>query len=112
MSDAWALLHSHRNEFDDVSLGSLCDAKGRDGRFVQTVDELVIDLSRHLATEKTLDLLLELATERNVAGMRDAMFSGEPINTTEHRAVMHVALRNQSDRPMQVDGVDVMPGRS
>jgi glucose-6-phosphate isomerase len=109
MSDAWTQLHSHRNEFDDVSLESLCDAQGRDDRFVHTVDELVVDLSRHLATEKTLDLLLGLAAERNVTGMRDAMFAGEPINTTEHRAVMHVALRNQSDRPMHVDGIDVMP---
>ena len=110
MSRAWDDLSAHRGELEGASLASLCDAPGRGDQFVHEVDGMVVDLSRHLASEHTLELLAALARERNVEGLRDAMFAGEPVNTTEHRAAMHVALRNRSDRPMQVDGRDVMPG--
>ena len=54
-------------------------------------------------------MLLDLARRQDVEGWRDHMFAGEKINTTEDRAVLHTALRNRSDRPVMVDGVDVMP---
>ncbi|MDP7029250.1 MAG: glucose-6-phosphate isomerase [Phycisphaerales bacterium] len=110
MSHALDALSDHRDALNDVSLAALCDAPGRRDRFVHSLDGMTVDLSRHLATEETLGLLVALARERDVERLRDAMFAGEPVNTTEHRAALHVALRNQSDRPMLVDGVDVMPG--
>ncbi len=70
---------------------------------------MLVDFSKHRATEETFALLIDLARAARVAETRDAMFAGEPINTSEGRAVLHVALRNRSNRPMTVDGQDVMP---
>ena len=109
MSRAWNDLHAHRSELGDITLRELIDAPNRAASFVHALGEFTIDLTRHLATPKTLSLLQSLARERDVEGLRDAMFAGEPVNTTEGRAAMHMALRNRSDRPMQVDGRDVMP---
>lgn len=71
---------------------------------------LLLDYSKNIIDQSTMNKLLELAKERKVIEMRDAMFNGEKINFTEGRAVFHVALRNRSDKPMNVDGNDVMPG--
>ncbi|GIY14861.1 glucose-6-phosphate isomerase [Caerostris darwini] len=71
--------------------------------------EILIDFSKNLIDEKVFNLLLELAKARNVEKARDAMFSGEKINFTENRAVLHTALRNRSNKPIIVDGNDVMP---
>lgn len=70
---------------------------------------LLFDFSRQRVTTETIGLLLELAEARGLRGRIDAMFAGEKINTTENRAVLHTALRNRSDRPVLVDGQDVMP---
>ena len=70
---------------------------------------LTFDYSKHLVTDRTMELLCELAAAVDVPGWRERMFSGEPINNTELRAVYHVALRNRSNKPMLVDGQDVMP---
>lgn len=70
---------------------------------------LLFDFSRQLLDGETLRLLLEVAEERGLRARIDAMFAGEKINTTENRAVLHVALRNRSERPILVDGQDVMP---
>src|SRR5690606_37391597 len=70
---------------------------------------LKADLSKNRLTPETLGLLMELAKARGVEAGRAAMFAGERINATEDRAVLHVALRNRSERPMTVDGADVMP---
>jgi glucose-6-phosphate isomerase len=78
-------------------------------RFSGRLGDLLIDYSKHLATDETLRLLRALARARNVEGLRDRMFAGEKINVTENRAVLHVALRNRSNRPIVVDGRDVMP---
>lgn len=109
MSEAWDALRSHRQELDGVSLASLIDAAGRDAHFTHQLGDLHVDLTRHLATDQTLDLLQNLARERHVEALRDAMFAGEPINTTEGRPVLHIALRNQSDRPVLARGENVMP---
>ncbi|MBZ6064850.1 glucose-6-phosphate isomerase [Aeromonas schubertii] len=71
--------------------------------------DLLVDYSKNLITEETLALLIKLADETDLRGAIDAMFNGEKINRTEDRAVLHVALRNRSDRPVEVDGKDVMP---
>jgi glucose-6-phosphate isomerase len=83
---------------------------GRAERFFLTVgDHLFIDYSKNLITADSMTALFELARKTGVEQLRDRMFAGEPINNTEHRAVLHVALRNRSDRPMRVEGRDVMP---
>ena len=78
-------------------------------KFSLVHDDLLLDYSKHRITEKTLPLLLQLARDSDVEGWRDRMFSGEKINFTEHRAVLHTALRNRSNTPVLVDGKDVMP---
>jgi len=69
----------------------------------------LVDYSKNRINEEVMKLLLNLAKERKVEEARDAMFSGERINFTEDRSVLHVALRNRSNVPMKVGGVDVMP---
>ncbi|KAJ3119438.1 hypothetical protein HK098_005499 [Nowakowskiella sp. JEL0407] len=70
---------------------------------------LLLDYSKNIITEETLNLLFTLAKEANVLSFRDSMFAGEKLNLTEGRPVLHVALRNQSNRPIYVNGSDVMP---
>ncbi|EPY53603.1 glucose-6-phosphate isomerase [Schizosaccharomyces cryophilus OY26] len=71
---------------------------------------IFFDFSKNLITEETVKLLVQLAKEANVEGLRDSLFNGDHINFTEGRAVYHPALRNLSDKPMKVNGEDVMPG--
>jgi glucose-6-phosphate isomerase len=78
-------------------------------RFSLQVGELLLDYSKNRITDETMGLLVRLAEEADVAGWRDRMFSGDKINNTENRAVLHVALRNRSNHPVVVDGEDVMP---
>ena len=80
--------------------------------FNNTVDntEVLFDFSKNFLTEETLSLLVNLAKEANLEGLRDAMFKGEHINFTEDRAVYHPALRNVTNEPMQVDGESVVEG--
>jgi glucose-6-phosphate isomerase len=78
-------------------------------RTFQGVDgEILFDFSKNYLTEETLGLLVKLAKDANLEQLRDAMFAGDKINFTEHRAVYHVALRNVSNDPMQVDGKSVV----
>jgi glucose-6-phosphate isomerase len=72
-------------------------------------ETVLVDFSKNIITSETLGLLLDLARERGVEGGRDKMFSGAKINTTEDRAVLHVALRNRSNKRICVDGTDQMP---
>ncbi|OTF82713.1 hypothetical protein BLA29_009079, partial [Euroglyphus maynei] len=69
---------------------------------------LLFDYSKNLINEQIMKGLLELAKNRHVESMRDRMFNGERINFTENRSVLHIALRNRSNRPIIVDGKDVM----
>ncbi|XP_046677411.1 glucose-6-phosphate isomerase isoform X2 [Homalodisca vitripennis] len=71
--------------------------------------EILIDYSKNRINDEVFNLLLELARARKVEAARDAMFSGAEINFTEHRAVLHTALRNRSNKPILVGGKDVMP---
>eukprot|EP00529_Nitzschia_sp_RCC80_P012356 CAMPEP_0113483366 /NCGR_PEP_ID=MMETSP0014_2-20120614/23396_1 /TAXON_ID=2857 /ORGANISM="Nitzschia sp." /LENGTH=558 /DNA_ID=CAMNT_0000376909 /DNA_START=85 /DNA_END=1761 /DNA_ORIENTATION=- /assembly_acc=CAM_ASM_000159 len=72
-------------------------------------DDILFDYSKNIITEETMSLLYALAEQQDVAGLAKKMYSGEKINETEGRAVLHVALRNQSNTPIYVDGKDVMP---
>ena len=78
--------------------------------FHNTADksDILFDFSKNFITEDTLALLIKLAKEAGLEQLRDAMFKGEQINFTEHRAVYHVALRNVTNDPMQVDGKSVV----
>jgi glucose-6-phosphate isomerase len=106
----WRQLEAHR---DEIRHGHLRDWFRRDARrfekFSRRQGDLLVDYSKHLITDDTLPLLHALARARGVEDLRDRMFAGERINVTEDRAVMHVALRNRSSRPMPIDGRDVMP---
>lgn len=77
-------------------------------RFSARLDDLVLDYSKCRVDDETIALLEQLAIDSDVQARRDAMFSGEAINTTEGRAVLHTALRNRSGKPVMVDGKDVM----
>jgi glucose-6-phosphate isomerase len=84
------------------------DAKRFDALSVR-FDDLLLDYSKCAVNDKTMKLLAALAKEAGVAKTRDRMFAGAIVNTTEGRAVLHTALRNRSNRPVKVDGKDVMP---
>ena len=107
---AWQALQTHFETMKDEEMRSLFNNDPeRFSKFSLKLDDLLFDYSKNRITAETRELLLELAKEANVAEMRDKMFSGEKINTTEDRAVLHVALRNRSNRPIELDGEDVMP---
>ncbi|OQQ19233.1 glucose-6-phosphate isomerase [Streptomyces sp. M41(2017)] len=108
----WVALEDHRaTTLLQPHLRELFAADpGRAERYVVRVGDLHIDYSKHLITDETLALLQELATATDVFGLRDAMFRGEKINTTEDRAVLHTALRAPADAVVEVDGQNVVPG--
>jgi glucose-6-phosphate isomerase len=82
----------------------------RFARYSLGFDDLLLDGSKCLIDDETISLLADLAKKADVEGRRDAMFAGKPINNTEGRAVLHIALRNRSGKPIKVNGEDVMPG--
>ena len=83
---------------------------GRFGRFSARLDDLLLDVSKCALSDDSLALLEQAATVADVAGRRDAMFSGTRINNTEDRAVLHTALRNRADAQLRLDGEDVLAG--
>jgi len=107
---SWQALTAHHAQIKDVHLRDLfADNPGRAERFSAEGAGLFLDYSKNRITDETLRLLLQLAEERGVMKRRNAMFAGEKINTTERRAVLHVALRAPRDTRIEVDGADVMP---
>jgi glucose-6-phosphate isomerase len=101
----WQALARHREELGEVHLRELFAADPRRGeRYGVRVGDLYLDYSKNLVTDETLRLLRELAEATGVAELRDAMFRGERINTTEDRAVLHTALRAPRDAVVEVDG--------
>jgi glucose-6-phosphate isomerase len=104
------LLQAHHAQMAALHMRDLFAADpARFERFSLQVGELLLDYSKNRITDETMALLARLAGEADVAGWRERMFNGEKINHTENRAVLHVALRNRSNRPVTVDGEDVMP---
>lgn len=108
---AWQALEKHFAEMENVTIRDLFEQdSNRFKEFSATFDnQMLIDFSKNRITDKTLTLLRELAKESDLTGAIKSMFSGEKINRTEDRAVLHVALRNRSNTPILVDGKDVMP---
>ncbi|XP_023372659.1 glucose-6-phosphate isomerase [Otolemur garnettii] len=104
----------YREHGSDLNLRTLFEAnKNRFSHFSLTLNtnhgHILVDYSKNLVTEEVMKMLVDLAKSRGVEVARERMFNGEKINYTEDRAVLHVALRNQSNTPILVDGKDVMP---
>jgi glucose-6-phosphate isomerase len=105
---AFARLGAHRDAIAPRTLRAMfAEDPGRFDRFHVRLDDLLLDYSKNRVTGETMDLLVGLAEAAGVAERRDQMLSGGRINVTEGRAVLHVALRNRSRRPILVDGRDV-----
>jgi glucose-6-phosphate isomerase len=106
---AWTALKSHHGLIKEAHLRKLfADDPGRAERFSAEGAGLFLDYSKNRITDETVRLLLQLADERGVATRREAMFAGEKINSTERRAVLHVALRAPRGSRIEVDGADVV----
>jgi glucose-6-phosphate isomerase len=107
---AWARLQLHYGRIAGEHMRLLFASDPmRFEKFSLRMGDILFDYSKNRVTEESMALLLELARERGLKERIEAMFSGQRINATEDRAVLHVALRNRSDRPVRVDGRDVMP---
>lgn len=109
-TQAWAALRKH---YRGIGAGHMRDWFAEDperfDKFSIRFGDMLLDYSKNRITDETMALLMQLAREQDVPGWTDRLFAGEHINTTEDRAVLHMALRNRSNTPMYVDGQDVMP---
>ncbi len=109
-SKAWSALQNH---YQQTQNDHVRDAFKKDPdrfkKFSISFNEILFDYSKNRISEDTLSLLFELANFTGLKDKTNAMFAGEKINTTEHRAVLHTALRNKNNQPIYVDGVDVIP---
>ncbi len=105
--------HALKNHFAEMKIVHMKDLFAGDPKrfekFSLAIYDIVFDHSKNIVTEKTIQLLLQLAEECNIKAAIEAMFTGEKINETENRAVLHTALRNLSSSPVYVDEKDIMP---
>jgi len=109
-SAAWKALVSHHQEMKSVHMRDLfAQDPARFERFSVQFKDILFDYSKNRITDKTMQLLFALAKETQLPHWIDRMFSGEIINASESRAVLHIALRNRSNHPIRVHGKDVMP---
>ena len=108
-SPAWRALAEHPPFIAASHMRDLFAADpARFDKFSLRFDDILFDYAKNRISEETMRRLLALAEQQGLAGKIAAMFSGEKINNTEGRAVLHVALRNRANRPILVDGQDVM----
>ena len=107
---AWSKLWIHFDETKEQHMREMFEQDPeRAERYWLQVGGLTLDYSKNRINDETMSLLFELAREAGVPERMQQMFRGEKINTTENRAVLHVALRNRTNAPIVVDGEDVMP---
>ena len=107
---AWPLLQQHATEMKMRQIKDLFAAgNNRFGQFSLCGKDILFDYSKNIITEKTMELLVQLAEECGLPAAIEAMFNGEKINQTENRAVLHTALRDFSGKSLLVDGVDILP---
>ena len=108
---AWKSLETHKAELSNITIQDLFkQEKNRFGDYSLTFNnQILVDFSKNNINQTTLSLLRQLAQECALDSAKEAMFTGEKINRTENRAVLHTALRNRSNTPVLVDGKDVMP---
>ena len=110
VAKAWAALEAHREDWRGRTIADLFAADPhRFDRFHVLLDDLLFDFSKHRLDDETLGLLIDLARAAQVEARRAALFSGAPVNVTENRPALHMALRNLSGAPMFACGRDVMP---
>ena len=103
-------LKKHAAEIEKLHLRDLFEQNSnRFNDFHLTFNDFILDYSKNKITDETMRLLMELARQAHLDQMIDALFTGQRINTTENRPVLHIALRNRDNRPIYVDDVDVMP---
>jgi glucose-6-phosphate isomerase len=109
-SNEWQDLKKHFDDIKNVQMRDLFkDDEQRFEKFHLALDDFLFDFSKNRINDKTLALLNKLAIKADVEDWRAKQFSGDKINTTEDRAVLHTALRSQDDDPIFVDGIDVKP---
>jgi len=107
---SWKALQAHFEQIKDVRMRDMFDQdKDRFKKFSTQMDDILLDFSKNRINEETFRLLCDLARDADIENWRDRMFSGEPINISEYRPVLHTALRNRSNTPVFVDGENVMP---
>ena len=107
---AWQKLTSHFLEMQATHMRELfAEDPDRFQKFHQSFESLLVDYSKNIITEETLQLLIELANECQLSEAIEAQFRGDKINETEHRSVLHTALRHRSQTERNVDGRNVMP---
>ncbi|HUS02457.1 MAG TPA: glucose-6-phosphate isomerase [Chitinophagaceae bacterium] len=111
VTSAWKELQKHYEEIKHTHLKELfIEDENRFKKYTLSAQDIICDYSKNIITDKTLELLLKLAEECELKTAIEAMFNAEKINETEDRAVLHTALRNCFDKPVLLDGKDVMPG--
>jgi glucose-6-phosphate isomerase len=104
----WSRLKAHKREMEKIHMRSLFqNDPNRFAHFSLTFEDMLIDYSKHRITSETLNLLLELAQATGLPKAIKQFFAGKPINETENRAVLHLALRNLRGQPMQANGIEV-----
>ena len=106
---AWGRLVSLQEKYKHLSIKSLFEKSERFERYSLQLDDLLVDYSKNRVNGEIFSALMDLARETELHQAIESMFSGEAINRTENRAVLHTALRNRSNHPVYVDGKDVMP---
>ncbi len=109
-TQAWKKLETHAAQIKEVQLKELfANDADRYKKFSHRFNDILIDFSKNNITEETIQLVTQLANECQLKEGINAMFEGELINETEHRSVLHVALRNFSGKPVYAEGNDIMP---
>ena len=109
-SEAWKALTAHHQQISTKPMREMfAEDPARFESFSLAFEDMLLDYSKNRVTAETMRLLFDLAAHSDLKGWTGRLFGGERINLTENRAVLHVALRNRSNRPITVDGKDVMP---
>ena len=107
---AWQALLKHKKQTENIQMRDLfAQDENRFESFHLRFNDILLDYSKNRITKETMSLLMDLAKQSGLKGWAEKMFSGEKINHTENRSVLHTALRNRTDDPVYVDGQNVMP---
>lgn len=106
----WQALQQHYNQIKDIHMRDMFEQdKQRFEKFSIQLNDILYDYSKNRINDQTIELLLQLAKEVNLEKWIQDIFKGEKINHTEHRAVLHTALRDKGEQPLMLDGIDILP---
>lgn len=107
---SWLALNDHYDEIKDIHMRDMFESDSeRFAKYSLELDDILYDFSKNRINDKTVELLYQLAADVKLTEWIEKLFTGEPINHTEKRAVLHTALREQGDKPIIVNGVDILP---